>query len=126
MLINRDSVLLIPPTPFSPYPPFSVTPFQQQQGFSNPPFFVSRKEGRVRTMSFLIAFFLAGEHMTEGELSELMSTLLGISDLGGSAEVGVSQKENLVTLMKTHLPERISVDMFVGKVLGFATESGER
>jgi hypothetical protein len=77
-------------------------------------------------MSCLITFFLTGEHMTEGELSELMSTLLGISDLGGSAEVGVSQKENLVTLMKTHLPERISVDMFVGKVLGFATESGER
>ena len=67
-----------------------------------------------------------GEHMTEGELSELMSTLLGISDLGGTAEVGVSQKENLMTLMKTHLPEKISADMFVGKVLGFATESGQQ
>ena len=67
-----------------------------------------------------------GEHMTEGELSELMSTLLGISDLGGSAEVGISQKENLMTLMKTHLPEKISADMFVGKVLGFATESGKQ
>ena len=64
--------------------------------------------------------------MTEGELSELMSTLLGISDLGGSAEVGVSEKENLISLMKTHLPERISEDMFVGKVLGFSMGNEER
>ena len=64
--------------------------------------------------------------MTEGELSELLSTLLGITDLGGSAEVGYSEKENLVSLLKTHLPERITVDMFTGKVLGFGTDTAER
>lgn len=78
------------------------------------------------TICIFLSHFLSGEHMTEGELSELMSTLLGIADLGGSAEVGVSQKENLITLMKSHLPEKISVDLFASKVLGFGTESEER
>ena len=77
------------------------------------------------TICIFLSHFLSGEHLTEGELSELMSTLLGIADLGGSAEVGVSQKENLITLMKSHLPEKISVDLFASKVLGFGTESGE-
>ncbi|XP_028400297.1 cilia- and flagella-associated protein 251-like isoform X2 [Dendronephthya gigantea] len=87
------------------------------------------KDGTVMIQrdAFLSVLQNKGEHMTEGELSELLSTLLGIADLGGSAEVGgVSQKENLISLLKTHLPERISADMFLGKVLGFGAASGER
>lgn len=63
--------------------------------------------------------------MTEGELSELLSTLLGVADLGGSTEVGVTPTENVISLLKTHLPERISTEMFAINVLGFDTESEE-
>lgn len=63
--------------------------------------------------------------MTEGELSELLSTLLGIADLGGSAEVGPTSNENLISLLKTHLPEKISAEMFAIEILGFGTEGEE-
>lgn len=108
VMIQRDALLSV---------------LQNKGSFPDPPDF-----RRIMSTNAIIfhKFFPAGEHMTEGELSELLSTLLGIADLGGSAEVGVSQKENLITLLKTHLPERISADMFVGKVLGFATGSKER
>ena len=60
--------------------------------------------------------------MTEGELAEYMSTLLGLSDLGGSAETGTFDASSAVQLLRTHLPEKISAELFADKVLGFYSD----
>ena len=60
--------------------------------------------------------------MTEGEMAEYMSTLLGIAELGGSAETGTYDASNAAELLREHLPENITADNFAAQVLGFLTE----
>ena len=60
--------------------------------------------------------------MTEGELAEYMSTLLGLGELGGSAETGTYDVSNATELLKEHLPENITADNFAEQVLGFVAE----
>ena len=60
--------------------------------------------------------------MTEGELAEYMSTLLGLGELGGSAETGTYDASNANELLKEHLPENITADNFATQVLGFVAE----
>lgn len=59
--------------------------------------------------------------MTEGELSQLMTTLVEMHDLDDSSEVSESYKEMSLVSMKTYLPEQISSDVFVEKILGFGS-----
>lgn len=59
--------------------------------------------------------------MTEGELSQLMTTLVEMHDLDDSSEVSESCKEMSLVSMKTYLPEQISSDVFVEKILGFGS-----
>ena len=60
--------------------------------------------------------------MTEAELAEFMSTLLGLGDLGGSAETGIYDASNASELLREHLPENITAENFAAHVLGFVTE----
>ena len=60
--------------------------------------------------------------MTEGELAECMTTLLGLGELGGSAETGTYDASNANDLLEEHLPEDITADSFAAQVLGFVTE----
>lgn len=64
----------------------------------------------------------SGEHMTEGEMAEFMSTLLGNADLGGSAETGTYDASNAGEFLRAHLPENITADNFAAQVLGFLTD----
>lgn len=65
-----------------------------------------------------------GEHMTEAELAELMSTLLGLGELGGSAETGIYDASNAREFLRKYLSEDITADSFAAQVLGFVTEGG--
>lgn len=60
--------------------------------------------------------------MTEGEMAEFMSTLLGNADLGGSAETGTYDASNAGEFLRAHLPENITADNFAAQVLGFLTD----
>ena len=76
-------------------------------------------------VSEVLFFPRPGEHMTEAELAEYMSTLLGISDLGGSAETGTFDANNAEQLLRVHLPQKISAEQFADQVLGFYSDETE-
>ncbi|XP_032233978.2 cilia- and flagella-associated protein 251 [Nematostella vectensis] len=66
-----------------------------------------------------------GEHMTEAELAEYMSTLMGIADLGGSAETGTFDASNATAQLSAQLPEFFTADSFAAQVIGFGGEELE-
>lgn len=66
--------------------------------------------------------FLPGDHKTEAELAEFMCALLGLGELGSSAETGSYDASNASELLRKHLPENITADNFAAHVLGFVTE----
>ncbi|KAK3746263.1 hypothetical protein QZH41_016512, partial [Actinostola sp. cb2023] len=63
-----------------------------------------------------------GEHLTECELAEYMSTLMGQADLGGSAETGTYDASDAAELLRTHLPETFTAESFAAQVIGFSLE----
>lgn len=60
--------------------------------------------------------------MTEGELAEYMSTLMGEGDLGGSAETGTYDASDAGELLRAHLPEKFTAESFAAHVIGFSLE----
>lgn len=63
--------------------------------------------------------------MTQEELAEYMSTLLGLSDLGGSAETGTFDASHAAQLLREHLPEKISAEQFADQILGFYSDESQ-
>ncbi|XP_076127408.1 cilia- and flagella-associated protein 251 [Alosa pseudoharengus] len=68
-----------------------------------------------------------GEHMTEEELAECFSTLLGVSSEGGrsEAEAGSMHWPDKETLLDTEIPEEITLETFVKGILGFPLSNQE-
>lgn len=104
-------------------PAFGLSPFDLHEAFSK--LGTPGDEGfaidRDRLLSLLQN---KGEHMTEAELAELMSTLLGLGELGGSAETGIYDASNAREFLRKYLSEDITADSFAAQVLGFVTEGG--
>jgi len=102
-------------------PAFGLSPFDLHEGFTK--LGTPGDEGFAIDRDRLLALLQnKGEHMTEGELAEYMSTLLGLGELGGSAETGTYDASNATELLKEHLPENITTDNFAAQVLGFVAE----
>ncbi|XP_018118695.1 cilia- and flagella-associated protein 251 isoform X2 [Xenopus laevis] len=53
-----------------------------------------------------------GEHLTEEEIAEYLSTLLGLNPEGGSSEIGAAD------LLEQEIPEEITTDFFAADILG--------
>lgn len=102
-------------------PAFGISPFDLHEAFSKlgKPSDEGFAVDRERLLSLLQN---KGEHMTEGEMAEFMSTLLGNADLGGSAETGTYDASNAGEFLRAHLPENITADNFAAQVLGFLTD----
>ncbi|KAL0979393.1 hypothetical protein UPYG_G00184500 [Umbra pygmaea] len=60
-----------------------------------------------------------GEHMTEDELAECFTTLLGRNTEGGKSELGAFQCEDIEDVLEQDIPEEISIETFEHDVLGF-------
>ncbi|KAK6192834.1 hypothetical protein SNE40_004236 [Patella caerulea] len=61
-----------------------------------------------------------GEHMTEYELAEYLSTLLGHNLEGGSSELHNIDPVEAGELIDQNLPHQITADMFSKQILGFS------
>ncbi|PVD31166.1 hypothetical protein C0Q70_06577 [Pomacea canaliculata] len=62
-----------------------------------------------------------GEHMTEYELAEYLSILLGFSPDEGSVELSEQDATHLGDLIDQNLPQEIDANMFTQEILGFST-----
>ncbi|CAB1321877.1 unnamed protein product [Coregonus sp. 'balchen'] len=60
-----------------------------------------------------------GEHMTENELAECFTTLLGLNPEGGSPELGAFECDDAEDLLESEIPEEISMETFASDILGF-------
>lgn len=102
-------------------PAFGISPFDLHEAFSK--LGTPSDEGFALDRDNLLSLLQnKGEHMTEAEMAEVMSTLLGIGELGGSAETGTYSASDAGEFFRAHLPENITADNFAAQVLGFQTE----
>ncbi|XP_067861898.1 cilia- and flagella-associated protein 251 isoform X2 [Heptranchias perlo] len=60
-----------------------------------------------------------GECMAEEEVTECLSTLLGLNPEGGSSELISFDATNASVLLEQQLPQEITSQMFVNEILGF-------
>lgn len=102
-------------------PAFGISPFDLHEAFSK--LGTPSDEGFALDRDNLLSLLQnKGEHMTEAEMAEVMSTLLGIGELGGSTETGTYSASDAGEFFRAHLPENITADNFAAQVLGFQTE----
>ncbi|XP_069475694.1 cilia- and flagella-associated protein 251 [Ambystoma mexicanum] len=59
-----------------------------------------------------------GEHMTEEELAECLTTLLGLNPEGGSSETGSYDSTGAALLLEQEIPQTITSRMFAAEILG--------
>eukprot|EP00057_Strongylocentrotus_purpuratus_P009036 XP_011663510.1 PREDICTED: WD repeat-containing protein 66 [Strongylocentrotus purpuratus] len=60
-----------------------------------------------------------GEHMTEVEVAEYLTTLLGVNPEGGSSELGGYDHAGAQDILEEALPEEVTASMFAVELLGF-------
>lgn len=63
---------------------------------------------------------IVGEHMTEYELAEYLTTLLGYNNEGGSSELQEFDVNTAGDVIDQNLPHHVTAEMFANEVLGFA------
>lgn len=66
-----------------------------------------------------------GEHMTEYELAEYLTTLLGFNAEGGSSELQEFDVNTAGDIIDQNLPHHITGEMFANEVLGFSMYNRE-
>lgn len=64
-------------------------------------------------------FIILGEHMTEYELSEYLTTLLGYNEEGGSCEQHLFDPTEAGNVIIDNLPVDITTERFTDDLLGF-------
>ena len=63
-------------------------------------------------------FRYSGEHLTEAELAEYMSTLLGLTEPSGSVESQSFDAKDAPSLLQENLPEEVTAEIFATRLLG--------
>ncbi|XP_048448918.1 cilia- and flagella-associated protein 251-like [Rhincodon typus] len=64
-----------------------------------------------------------GECMTEEEVAECLSTLLGLNPEGGSSELISFDAKSASALLEEQLPQEITSELFINEILGFPQAS---
>ncbi len=70
-----------------------------------------------------ISLSFLGEHMTEYELAEYLTTLLGYNAEGGNCELQEFDPTTAGDIIDENLPQEITANMFSNELLGFSMYS---
>ncbi|XP_063820543.1 cilia- and flagella-associated protein 251 isoform X2 [Pseudophryne corroboree] len=100
-------------------PAFGLCLKELQQAFQVLGFTNEKGEQAVKRGDLLQLLQTRGEHMTEEELAEYLSTLLGLNPEGGSLELGSYKSTDIAELLEQEIPEEITTGVLVADILGF-------
>ena len=78
------------------------------------------------TCVIVLCLLLPGEHMTEYELAEYLTTLLGFNEEGGSSELHDFDPSTAGDIIEDNLPQDVTSDMFANELLGFNVYNNSR
>ncbi|XP_068100947.1 cilia- and flagella-associated protein 251 [Hyperolius riggenbachi] len=67
-----------------------------------------------------------GEHMTEEDLAEYLTTLLGLNPEGGSSELNSYTSTGAGELLEQEIPEEITADLLAVEILGLPVYSTDK
>uniref|UniRef100_A0A8D0H5J9 WD repeat-containing protein 66 n=1 Tax=Sphenodon punctatus TaxID=8508 RepID=A0A8D0H5J9_SPHPU len=67
-----------------------------------------------------------GEHLTEEELAECLTTLLGMNPEGGRSELGTYDSTGAEAFIEEEIPEEITAEIFTADILGLPIPEPEK
>lgn len=97
-----------------------------QQAFQVLGFTNEKGELAVNRGDLLQLLQTRGEHMTEEELAEYFTTLLGLNPEGGSSELGTYNSTGAAELLEQEIPEEITADLFAVEILGLPIRTADK
>ncbi|KAM8960745.1 cilia- and flagella-associated protein 251 [Pelodytes ibericus] len=99
-------------------PAFGLSVEEIQNAFQELGFVNEKGEQTINRGVLLQLLQTRGEHMTEDELAEDLSTLLGLNPEGGSSELSNYDSTGASVILEQEIPEQITMDMFSSEILG--------
>ncbi|CAI9535105.1 unnamed protein product, partial [Staurois parvus] len=107
-------------------PAFGLCLNELQQAFQVLGFTNEKGELAVNRGDLLQLLQTRGEHMTEEELAEYLTTLLGLNPEGGSSELGIYNSTGAAELLEHEIPEEITADQFTVEILGLPIQTADK
>ncbi|KAG9487705.1 hypothetical protein GDO78_007480 [Eleutherodactylus coqui] len=99
-------------------PAFGLSLKELQQAFQVLGFTNENGERDINRGHLLQLLQTRGEHMTEEELADYLSTLIGLNPEGGSSELGSSNSTCIAELLEQKIPNAITIDVLAADILG--------
>ncbi|XP_075034087.1 cilia- and flagella-associated protein 251 isoform X2 [Mixophyes fleayi] len=99
-------------------PAFGLCLKELQQAFQVLGFTNEKGEQAVKRGDLLQLLQTTGEHLTEEELAEYLSTLLGLNPEGGSLELDSYNCKDVAELLEQEIPEEITANVLAADILG--------
>lgn len=100
-------------------PAFGLDPYKLEWAFEK--LGMATAEGNAIDRGDLLELLQnKGEHMTEYELAEYLTTLLGYNNEGGSSELHEFDVNTAGDVIDQNLPHHVTAEMFADEVLGFS------
>lgn len=106
-------------------PAFGFSLKELQQAFQVLGFTNKNGEHAISRGLLLQLLQTRGEHMTEEELADYFSTLLGLNPEGGSSELGSSNVTGIAELLEQEIPEEITTEALAADILGLPVQDSD-
>ncbi|XP_069820104.1 cilia- and flagella-associated protein 251 [Dendropsophus ebraccatus] len=106
-------------------PAFGLSLKELQQAFQVLGFTNENGEASLSRGELLQLLQTRGEHMTEEELADYLSTLLGLNAEGGSSEFDSSNATGVAELLEQEIPEEITADTLAVDILGLPVNDSD-
>ncbi|XP_075291060.1 cilia- and flagella-associated protein 251 [Opisthocomus hoazin] len=107
-------------------PAFGLSMKKIQQAFQVLGYDNENGEKVIDRGDLLLLLQCRGEHMTEDELAQCLTTLMGRRPGGGESELDTYDPSGVVSLTEEDIPEEITAEIFAADILGLPKITEER